>query len=138
LHWKETTWICVKSKVKVGFLTVDIFGLSVFFLYAIKCMLIFGVELPIRYPFHEIWVSLRLNLRWILYDRQSEDVYRQKSYFHFRFNTNSGGFFPMQSFFYLKPQGHQIWAYNYPKICRFLLTFSILQYLIRFIFYPTM
>jgi hypothetical protein len=38
-----------------------------FFLYAIKCMLIFGVKLPIRYPFHEIWVSLRLNLRWILY-----------------------------------------------------------------------
>jgi hypothetical protein len=30
--------------------------------------------------------------------------------FHFRFNTNSGGFFPMQSSFYLKPQGHQIWA----------------------------
>ena len=27
---------------------------------------------------------------------------------------------------------------NYPKICRFLLTFSILQYLIGFIFYPTM
>jgi hypothetical protein len=40
----------------------------------------------------------------------------------------------MQSIFYLKPQGHQIWAYNYPKICRFLLTFSILQYLIGFIF----
>ena len=37
-------------------------------------------------------------------------VYRQKPYFHFRFNTNSGGFFPMQSFFYLNPQGHQIWA----------------------------
>ena len=31
-------------------------------------------------------------------NRQSEDVYRQESYFHFRFNTNSGGFFPMQSF----------------------------------------
>ena len=43
-------------------------------------------------------------------NRQSEDVYRQKSYFHFRYNTNSGGFFPMQSIFYLKPQGHQIWA----------------------------
>ena len=71
-------------------------------------------------------------------NRQSEDVYRQKSYFHFRFNTNSGGIFPMQSIFYLKPQGYQIWAYNYPKICRFLLTFSILQYLIGFIFYPTM
>jgi hypothetical protein len=28
-----------------------------------KCMLIFGVKLPIRYPFHEICVSLRLNLR---------------------------------------------------------------------------
>jgi hypothetical protein len=42
-------------------------------------------------------------------NRQSEDVYRQKSYFHFRFNTNSGGFFPMKSIFYLKPQGHQIW-----------------------------
>ena len=70
--------------------------------------------------------------------RQSEDVYRQKSYFHFRFNTNSGGFFPMQSFFHLKPQGYQIWAYNYPKICSFLLTFSILQFLIGFIFYPTM
>ena len=37
-------------------------------------------------------------------------AYFQKSYFHFRFNTNSGGFFPMQSIFYLKPQGHQIWA----------------------------
>jgi hypothetical protein len=70
--------------------------------------------------------------------RLSEDVYRQKSYFHFRFNTNSGGFFPMQCIFYLKPQGHQIWAYNYHKICMFLLTFSILQYLIGFIFLPTM
>ena len=39
----------------------------------------------------------------------------------------------MQLFFYLKPQGHQIWAYNYLKICRFLLTFSILRYLIGFI-----
>ena len=67
-------------------------------------------------------------------NRQSEDVYRQKSYFHFRFNTNSGGSFPMQSIFYLKSQGHQLWALNYPKICRFLLTFSILQYLIGFIF----
>jgi hypothetical protein len=44
---------------------------------------------------------------------QSEDVYRQKSYFHFRFNTNSGGIYPMQSIFYLKPQGHQIWACNF-------------------------
>jgi hypothetical protein len=37
----------------------------------------------------------------ILYkkNRQSEDVYRQKSYFHFRYNTNSGGFIPMQSIF---------------------------------------
>ena len=51
--------------------------------------------------------------------RQSEDVYRQKSYFHFRFNTNSGGFFPMQSIFHLKPQGHQIWAYNYLKYVGF-------------------
>jgi hypothetical protein len=32
-------------------------------------------------------------------NRQSEDVYRQKSYFHIRFSTNSGGFFPMESFF---------------------------------------
>ena len=68
LHWKETTWICVISKVKVGFLTVDIFRLSVFFWYAIKCMLIFGVKFPIRYHFHEIWVSLRLTLRWIMYE----------------------------------------------------------------------
>jgi hypothetical protein len=44
----------------------------------------------------------------------------------------------MQSIFYLNPQGHQIWAANYPKICRLLLTFSILQYPIGFIFYPTM
>jgi hypothetical protein len=65
---KKRAWICVMSKVKVGFLTVDIFRVSVFFLYAIKCMLIFGANLPIRYPFHEIWVSLRLNLRWILYE----------------------------------------------------------------------
>ena len=35
-------------------------------------------------------------------NRQSEDVYRQKSYFHFRFNTNSGGIFPMQSIFLFK------------------------------------
>jgi hypothetical protein len=46
--------------------------------------------------------------------------------------------FQCNHFFYLKPQGHQIWAYDYPQICRFLLTFSILQYLIGFIFYPTM
>jgi hypothetical protein len=32
-------------------------------------------------------------------NRQFEDVYRQKSYFHFRLYTNSGGFFPMQSIF---------------------------------------
>ena len=31
--------------------------------------------------------------------------------FTFDFNTNSGHFFPMQTIFYLKPQGHQIWAY---------------------------
>ena len=36
--------------------------------------------------------------------RQSEVAYHQKSYFHLGFNTHSGGFFPMQSFFYLKPQ----------------------------------
>jgi len=30
LHWKETTWICVKLKVKVGFLRVGNFRLSVF------------------------------------------------------------------------------------------------------------
>jgi hypothetical protein len=46
--------------------------------------------------------------------------------------------FQCNHFFYLKPQGHQIWASSYPKICRFLLTFSILQYLVGFIFYPTM
>ena len=44
----------------------------------------------------------------------------------------------MQSIFYLKSQEHQIWAQNYPKRCRFLLTFSILQYLIGCILYPTM
>jgi hypothetical protein len=49
-------------------------------------------------------------MAYIRKNRQSEDVYHQKSYFHFRFSTNSGGFFPMQSIFYLKPQGHQIWA----------------------------
>jgi hypothetical protein len=49
--------------VNAGFFTLDIFRPCVFFLYDIKCMLIFGVKLPIRYPFHEIWVSLRLNLR---------------------------------------------------------------------------
>jgi hypothetical protein len=65
LHLKGTTWIYVKSKV--GFLTVDIFGLSVFFLDSFKCMLIFGGNLPIRHPFHDIWLLLRLNLRWNLY-----------------------------------------------------------------------
>jgi hypothetical protein len=33
-----------------------------------KCMLIFGVTLLIRYPFHEIWVSLILNFRINLYE----------------------------------------------------------------------
>jgi hypothetical protein len=33
------------------------------FLYATKCVLIFGVKLPIRYPFNETWVSLRLHPR---------------------------------------------------------------------------
>ena len=43
--------------------------------------------------------------------RQSEVAYPQKSYFHFRFNANSCDLLTMQSFyFYLKPQGHQIWA----------------------------
>ena len=47
----------------------------------------------------------KINIHLMAYKkktRQSEDVYRQKSYFHFRFNTNSGGFFPMQLIFYLK------------------------------------
>jgi hypothetical protein len=82
----------------------------------------------------------KINIHLMAY-KKKQTVWRclrQKSYFHFRFNTNSGGFFPMQSFFYFKPQGYQIWTYNYPKIYRFLLTFSILQYLIGFIFYPTM
>jgi hypothetical protein len=35
---------------------------------AIKCMLIFGGKIPIRYPFHEIWVSLILNFMWNLYE----------------------------------------------------------------------
>ena len=54
--------------------------------------------------------KINIHLMHIRKNRQSEDVYRQKSYFHFRFNTNSCGFFPMQSFLYLKPQGHQLWA----------------------------
>jgi len=33
------------------------------------------------------------------------EAYPQKSNFRFRFNTKSGGFFPMLSIFYLKPQG---------------------------------
>jgi hypothetical protein len=53
-------------------------------------------------------------IHWMAYKkkkpRQSEVAYPKKSYIHFRFNTNSGGFFPMQSMFYLKSQGHQIWA----------------------------
>jgi hypothetical protein len=53
---------------------------------------------------------LRPQYEYYAKTRQSEDVYRQKSYFHFRFNTNSGSSFPMQSIFYLKWQGHQIWA----------------------------
>jgi len=40
--------------------------------------------------------------------------------------------FKCNHFFYLKPQGHQIWAY--PKIVRFLLIFSILSNLIGFMF----
>ena len=31
-------------------------------------MLIFGGNLPIRHPFHDIWLSLRINLRWNLYE----------------------------------------------------------------------
>jgi len=54
-----------------------------------------------------------------------EAYLRKSTYIHFRFlNTNSGGFF-QSFFFYLKPQGHQIWAYIYPNICRCMLTFSI-------------
>jgi hypothetical protein len=69
--------------VKVGFLMVDIFILSVFFLYAIKCMLIFGVKFPFRYPFHEIWVSLRLNLRWILYESSIFILFNIEGYVEF-------------------------------------------------------
>jgi hypothetical protein len=68
------TWICAKSKVKVGFLTVDIFRLSGFFYMPLNVYWFFRVKLPIRYPFHEIWVSLRLNLRWILYE-SIKDLY---------------------------------------------------------------
>ena len=35
-------------------------------------------------------------------------------------------------------QIQEIWAYDYPKICRFQLTFSIVKYLIGFVFYPAM
>ena len=55
----------VMQSVSIGLDCSHYFFLLV---YAIKCMLIFGLKLPIRYPFREIWVSLRLNLRWILYE----------------------------------------------------------------------
>jgi hypothetical protein len=46
---------------------------------------------------------------------------------------HKSGWFLSINFFYLKPQSHIIWAYIYPNICRCMLTFSILQYLIEFI-----
>ena len=48
----------------------------------------------------------KINIQLMAYqkNRQSEDVYRQKSYFHFRFSTNSGGFFPIRFIFYLTMQ----------------------------------
>ena len=55
----------------------------------------------------------KINIHLMAYktNRPSEDVYRQKSYLHFRFSTNSGGFFSNAIiFFYLKSQGHQMWA----------------------------
>ena len=44
----------------------------------------------------------KINIQLMAYkkNRQSEDVYRKKSYFHFRFNTNSGGFFPIGFIFF--------------------------------------
>ena len=44
----------VKAKVKVGFSKIDIFKQTIFSLYAIKYMSIFGGKFPIRYPFNEI------------------------------------------------------------------------------------
>jgi hypothetical protein len=46
-------------------------------------MLIFGIKLPIRYPFHEIWVSLRLNLRWILYENSIFFLFNIEGYGEF-------------------------------------------------------
>ena len=44
-------------------------------------------------------------------NRLVEVVNPLKSYFHFCFNTNSGGYFPIcKQIFYLRQQGHQIWA----------------------------
>ena len=53
------------------------------FLYAIKCMLIFWGKLPIRYPFHEKWVSLRLSLRWILYEISKRFLFNIEGYGEF-------------------------------------------------------
>jgi hypothetical protein len=68
--WKMSNWVCCDCPKPIWACYHQRRHLQTvcFFLYAIKCMLIFGVNLPIRYPFHEIWVSLRLNLRWILYE----------------------------------------------------------------------
>ena len=43
-------------------------------------------------------------------NRLFEDVNPRKSYFHFCFNTNLGAYFPMQAYFYLRPEGHQIFG----------------------------
>ena len=66
-----------------------------------------------RVPSWKITSENQHNLMAYKKNRQSEVASRQrKSYFHFLFNTNSGGFFPI---FDLKPQSNQIWADNYLK-----------------------
>ena len=53
--------------MKVGFSRGDNFKQTIFFWYVIKYMLIFGGKFPIKYHFHEIWVSLTSIFRWNLY-----------------------------------------------------------------------
>ena len=65
--WIFSCWVQIVKQHDNGFLSQYITSIiSVcFFLYAIKCMLIFGVKLPSKYLFNEIWVSLRFLSQYI-------------------------------------------------------------------------
>jgi hypothetical protein len=116
---KVTTWICVKSKVKVGFSKVDnyvhfrSFQLIVYGDYTFTCFCYFFHYFLTKYQrLIKCWRLLQVTLishgrdsgTYLEAPKMNVVVNLRRSYFHFWFNTNSGGFFPRQVFFSISNQ----------------------------------